>query len=446
MFVASLSRQEFVDLFRDSHSIRVEETASPASALRLRDRSEIGCVWTDRHSVAAGLPSAVVIPQDEHRDFLAWCSSYLAPLSPITALSRLVDLDLVEDFDDSRSPEIGRAEGPFVGAILGEAFALQRLGERSASPGLASCMSTFSYALARCVAAGYRHSLLDSLPRRWTFCSDIVEDGVRPLDAVELDLHHQFLLGIHRFNEDRSGPSRAALPRGLQGACLDLAKKGELSRATARRLGLGLVDSRDSSALNREERFLAFQRYGEALSANRAEREVHSFCLGYLANSISPGSFNHIDLLIPYLQSFKTAAVWYGICAGFGSRRTLLASAEGLGWRVLRELLHWDRLWERPRSDISIGELEVWPDTLKTIRTNISGLLNVEVLPTCSVLFRRADVMRLNPSGQQIEMFQPSHPGRPLALLANLRRDIDDLESMLKGAPPLRRDTRGRSD
>ena len=95
---------------------------------------------------------------------------------------------------------------------------------------------------------------------------------------------------------------------------------------------------------------------------NRLDVLTSSFLAGLLADQISPGSFEHVDLLLPYLNQYPTALIWYGLCAGLHPDSEVQQVGNCLGRRLVRDLLASDPILSRPKYDIAVRELEVHLD------------------------------------------------------------------------------------
>ena len=79
-----------------------------------------------------------------------------------------------------------------------------------------------------------------------------------------------------------------------------------------------------------------------------------SFLAGLLADQIGPGSFEHVELLLPYLNQYPTALIWYGLCAGLHPDSEVQQVGNCLGRRLVRDLLAPDPILSRPKYDIAV--------------------------------------------------------------------------------------------
>jgi hypothetical protein len=81
------------------------------------------------------------------------------------------------------------------------------------------------------------------------------------------------------------------------------------------------------------------------------------FLLAYLASAVSPGTLDHIQLILPFVRSFPDILLWYGLLAGISSKGSLGRSADELARRVLRELERDSDFLTAPSCDIALSEL-----------------------------------------------------------------------------------------
>jgi hypothetical protein len=159
----------------------------------------------------------------------------------------------------------------------------------------------------------------------------------------------------------------------------------------------------------REHRVRTFERVLK--QPNRLDTLTSSFLAGLLADQIAPGTFEHVDLLMPYLSQYPMALTWYGLCAGLNADSEVQQVGNCLGRRLVRDLLIPDSIVARPRYDLSIGELEVYLDREAPIEFRVAGQnhIAVELLPGVPAYMRWPAKDSL-PSGslsvQQRDIFQ----------------------------------------
>jgi hypothetical protein len=111
--------------------------------------------------------------------------------------------------------------------------------------------------------------------------------------------------------DDRSG-----VPPFIWETCLELQSGQEVKRSWGLLADSGVLPQQLLGELRgpREHRVRVFERVLHG--PNRLDALTSSFLAGLLADQVGPGTFEHIDLLLPYLDRYPTALVWYGLCAG----------------------------------------------------------------------------------------------------------------------------------
>jgi hypothetical protein len=140
-------------------------------------------------------------------------------------------------------------------------------------------------------------------------------------------------------------------------ACIEIINQGYVSVSIAQRLGSAFVEANEAMHDARDKRVAALDRFLKTIDGNSNVRET-SFAIGYLASRISPGSMAHFQILLPLVNVFPSALLWYGALAGLVRDSGLvLQEFGGVGRRLLVALLDETPLLSRPECDISDFEL-----------------------------------------------------------------------------------------
>ena len=191
-------------------------------------------------------------------------------------------------------------------------------------------------------------------------------------------------------------------------ACWQILKHGAIHQSEWNALTRGIPELshlRGELEGPREDRLSLFERAVKALPrSQKTGNATAEFLCGYLASCISPGTLDHINILLPYLDTLPSLLLWYGLCAGLLSSNSLESEFDGLIRRVKRELLRDDYFLQSPSCDISFAELEVISASardLTDMRVSATGLLVVELFPCVNAQFRlrQADGVSEAPSG-----------------------------------------------
>ena len=138
---------------------------------------------------------------------------------------------------------------------------------------------------------------------------------------------------------DRAMPRANGVPPLIWEACRELQSERETNHSWRMLVEAGMIPDQVLSELRgpREHRLRAFERILK--SPQRPDTLITSFLAGLLADQLSPGSLGHVDLLLPYLNQYPTALMWYGLCAGLHPDSEVQQVGNCLGRRLVRDLL-----------------------------------------------------------------------------------------------------------
>jgi hypothetical protein len=328
------------------------------------------------------LPDVVVVRPDEMREFIAWATTVIDGYRPFTAFFKVVDRKQAELAIEDREPRLDRLENPLVGLILGETLTLSANQESISALSLLPCESTYSFSFARAFALGchQRSSNGDPIAAPWALARRLTRQTPRRLGDESLQTA---LSVITALAADTKRADHLNIPEFIRETCCELYSQGEVKRSWSvlgnrlPSLDLLMKDMRGP----RELRVLTFERVlGEP---NDLDTPTSSFLAGLLANQVAPGTFDHVDLLVPYLPKYPMALVWYGLCAGLYSDSEVQQVGNCIGRRIVRDLLVPDPLVSRPKYDISIAELEVCLDREVAIEFRVASQnhIAVEIVP-----------------------------------------------------------------
>src|SRR5260370_9656370 len=116
------------------------------------------------------------------------------------------------------------------------------------------------------------------------------------------------------------------------------------------------------------------------------DRVTSSFGAGLLMSQVAPGTLDHFKIIQPLSSDLPLAFMWYGVFAGLHEKTTILNYGDGIGRRIVRELIRPEDFLERPNCDIAVAELEVLSRDVSDsdFRAGLSRNLEVDV-PPCHV-------------------------------------------------------------
>ena len=403
MWIKPSSRKELIDLaspVRRPVAGASEIGRTGTVQIKQLGGTELFFLWDENPEKAAQFPSAIVIPEPEQREFFAWTATFLEYFRPLTAYSRVLDINLLPLLlnEGPWLPAQDRLQLPFVGLILGEV-----LGELEARTELANifpiaCFSTYSYVAARSLVVLPLLCDPATLAQKWSGALRLTGQPRRRLSPGALE---QVWAVALRAAADLFAPvpvSHLHVNEKLVEAAQELFRSGDIDVRTWRRLTNNIAEFdrvRESMRGSREERVLSCERALDTLRRlGPGEMIPADFLAGYLVSRINPGTLEHVPLLRHHLADFPMATLWYGFCAGCQPNGEILNVGNGLGRRVLRDVVLPERIWGRPSCDIALSELQVLANDggqAVSFRQERSGYLKVELVPGVCVHLRSPD-------------------------------------------------------
>jgi hypothetical protein len=399
MLVKAVSRKSFLDVLQARGAFERTELDYTEQISSRRNPDEIQLVWADgdakrgngRHSVSVpALPQVIVVGMENRRDFLAWVWTYLAEFRPLTAYTRVLDIDELRPFLELKdAPQLENLEEACLGLILAEAATYHNRHEKRLTITPLSCVGTCSHAMARALALSQDRGLenYQTVASRWMKARDLTKQQQLRLKPEGLALPWRVLLAIYN-NQLGRQQSTSDVPDGIYATCLSMFRDSEIDSGNWDRLTREyprLRDAKREMTGPREGRVLFFEQFLISLAQSHLpDSSFRDFLCGFLASQIGPGTLDYLQLLMPQLEQFPTALLWYGLCSGLQRRSSLYGFAGGLGRRVLREIIRKESVFDSPQADIALSELEVLTasDTAAMdFRTGAQGILAVEILP-----------------------------------------------------------------
>ena len=409
MFAAGTTREEFLGI------VQGEKLSS--NLFHQRDRIDAGfsgdmlLLWAEEPREEL-FPSAVVLRRGEVRDFLAWAATYLTSLRPFTAFCRVSDLETAVDFTRRRERRAPRdLQSALVGVILGEAAAQGEV-ETARDLTVRNCLTTCSYVIAKSLWLGTNESGLDQAGSAWVRAREITRQPRFRAPFSELRSIRRVVATIFEGSKHSYMQAPNDLPPGIFDLCLSLYHGAVPDQSLLERLGrefqtmFELVPRVQDT---REQRVVMLESALQGLSQVKEGRKA-AFIAGYFVSQIAPGTMDHLGLLKRVARSLPSAYIWYGLCAALQQPNNLANFGNGLGRRILREIIRAEDFLDKPKCDVALQELEMlkgdlWPSGLKT---TVLGQMDIEISPcvvTSMDLEGRAEnVGELFPS--QIELFE----------------------------------------
>ena len=337
--------------------------------------TELILFWRTKPEDNPSHPHAILAA--DYADFVAWASTYLSTFRPVTGFFRVLtanDFELfLSDPNDIGSHGLANV---FAGLILAEAY-LRSMQEATDTTitSLGTLPTTCSFAVARTFALRCERAYTNIIDRWRHLMAQIHSSSPYADQMSEIWNCIAAMSGM-------SAPSERELL--LVAACREIREAGHIRKESWHLLSRCLPDVVDADArlLNaRELRVTRLDNVVESiLSTDIPDPVITAFVIGYLFSQIAPGTLDHLHLTRRVTAKLPGAVMWYGLCAGLYPHTAVQDFRNGLVRRALRDIEAWEPFVERPRSDISLGELSA------------SGVTNTQEL-----LRRRSLVVELAP-------------------------------------------------
>ncbi len=384
MWALPADRKLLLDLFGRQSLPQGAGIADPRQSQLLETREELVLLWASEPPTSLQgehLPDAIMVRSHQTREFIAWITTIAGGYRPFTAFVRIIDLESAQHVLEPRTPSLGKFESAVAGLIIAEALTLSGAQRSVAALSLLPCASTYSYSFARGLSLGYVQNGGDPIAAPFGLARKLTRQPGRRLadDVLSTSLKILASLAADSAILDRSG----RVPPFIWETCRELQSQQEVSRSWGLLTDSGVLPQQLFDELRgpREQRVRAFERI--LRSPHRLDALTSSFLAGLLVDQIGPGSFEHVDLLLPYLDQYPTALLWYGLCAGLHPDSEVQQVGNCLGRLLVRDLLAPDPILSRPKYDIALGELEVHLDREEPLefRTASQNHIAVELLP-----------------------------------------------------------------
>jgi len=419
MFFAKADKKSFLDLLQSRNAKDIFSIQQFPLIPSLKDE-ELLLIWKDEPSHNNYFPIYICTPTGKEKELIAWTSTYLKTLKPVTAFTRIIDINEFEMLQHTKPMDLPiQIENVLVGSIIGEIFELYKYGSIKHQNSMAA-RSTFSYAIAMAYILNSPYNKME-IARRYDTVRKLAYLSIRPSYSTYLQGIWQNLLSAIVANlDDNNFFQERLFFYPIKNVLNSIANGLEITRAQIAEILHHPIDFPEipSTYSKIEVRVEQYEKVCEILTSNK---QIHpqsaSFTIACLANQITPGSFKHQALLEPYFRNYPGVYIWYGICAGLTQNSDIMSYNYGLGWRISRQLLSKSIVFESPTSDISFNEFDLLlkldnPDT--SFNTDYANSLTIELVPGISTLVSWPPKSELRESSYskqtQLELdFKPSN-------------------------------------
>jgi hypothetical protein len=391
MWAATVSREEFLGIIQ-GELVRTKGAREIESLEHWHDTSGIVLLWADDPSLYT-FPSVVLVSDDKQNDFLAWVAGFLSGIRPFTAFCRVTDLPTAKSLMKARPQKPPqRTLAALVGAVVGEATSYTRGSRLERPAAFRACASTLSFAVLKALCVGLNVEV-DFIGRLWLIARRLTNQQALPVDLDDVRQPLGALLAVLEGGTLSYGHEIEGLPRGLSELFFEYAQTGRMRENSFADLGRSFDGLQDASVHMQDTREHRIQYLDHALRqvALSRDKQAAAFLAGLLTSQVAPGSFDHLKLLQQYSPALPLAFMWYGVFAGLHEKTTMLNFADGIGRRLVREIIRPENLLDSPHCDVSVAELQVLSRDVAEVdlRTTSSAHLEIELLP-CVVSSMRA--------------------------------------------------------
>lgn len=383
MWYRSVNRKDVMELFHTPFSERPSGKISVSTSIprSFATSDSILLGWGKNPSKHPSLPCLAVTSDTELRDLLAYLNANPQGPSPITSFCRFLSKDDFFQYSESSLFAIESSQlTPFIALSYAESLVLSDRQIKFTDLSPAMCQRTLSFTWAKAIAAKVPASQLGTLVEAWTSCYSMTSDNHRAARVEEtvsalfsvLRVITGLLLGIEGDSPEEIF-CRALFERSKQ------EQEIAWQRLSSELPGIATLTA--ISEATREERGQFFQQ------AVRAE--ARPFVLALLAAQISPGTLEHIEIVLA--QKDPKVAFWYVTLASIVRPQSVLSSNFSLGLKLERLASRSTQLDNYPECDLSYTELRVIARLgLEHLNKRLqhAGELSVELTPLVTALFR----------------------------------------------------------
>jgi hypothetical protein len=470
MYIQNVDRKQLIDILAGK-AISNGAVASAANEFPVYPPllDEMYLIWEENPKKLKELPAIIVVNDEMVRDFFAWTSTFIAMLRPFSAYIRVLPFKLLSDFKNiPPKPSLKGIEEICAAVIISESLSIspERTTGHLLNPLV--CSSTFSHCMARALALGGSFDNLEYLSERLFDARRLTSQPQRKLDlgsvmavwhvianlnttsnSKSIYNNYKYKLSKNDTYTDSSWKQSllSTLPSNNKNAntliyyldyILEACQQYEISSDISDSLfdkltnyDNAFVSMKQDMLESLERRVVCFNKILSSDFFNQPEIPlVKSFICGYVASRVSPGSLLHSDLIWPHINKYPAALLWYGLFAGLTPKNDVLTSFDGLGRRLIRDLLDSSNLFDQPRSDISLEELEVFlleNSRISNFRRGSTNHVAVELAPCITTALRWPDTDRKNQQTTIQDSVKSDTPSDLFSELGIYIKKIEDL-------------------
>ncbi|WP_313248660.1 hypothetical protein [Stenotrophomonas acidaminiphila] len=396
-----VSQRELIEVFVGAKRLVAQRVASYERHPAMPEET-MALFWTEDPSVVQALPFLILVPPSKFKKVAALVASTPGQPFPFSAATRIVPANYSSDTQTAIARR-RMALRAVAGLVLAEMSTIQEK-VPVAELSLSLLRNSFPFIFGRILSCAGVDGLNESLA---------VEKSVRELmrDSrtgvlIRSERSHFEMLSVAY--ELAGGESVSEIGR----FCSDLVSRGEASDVAWMKLAEPLgwkVPISQVARMNREDRLGCFLEINEIASGGTAL--IKEFCAAYMASLISPGTFDHLEMVRARASSGTVS--WYGFVAGLHRGGIAVQTGGSVCRKIFRDMTAAVDIFGPVTSDVSALELlgmdsknlhQLWQLSLS------QESIEVEVFPGLSLPFYRSHtrqyehVSMSSPANKQIDL------------------------------------------
>jgi len=461
MFTLKASRKQLLELLankRLGNNYNINKSSDFPRNTPHQD--EMYLIWEEDPNANDILPAAIIVNDQYVNEFYAWSSTFISTYRPFSAYIRVIPFSSVSNYSSMLiRPLLKNSTDVCAGIILAEAISNlpEKMSKQALNPLV--CASTYSYCLARALGLGLPFQELYNVSQKLSFARKLTSQPLRKLDANNINLvwYVVYYIFVNTLNNNRldtlisndiinklakhyndANLVKYSIEYILE-ACIEYKLSGEISNRLISKLSDFKIESsliKSEMHETRERRVVCFNNVVSSPEFSKIDSNItQSFLVGYLASLLSPGSLVYIDLVTQQLNKYPMALLWYGLFAGLNVDNDVMASFDGLGRRIVRDLLAPSNIFDQPQTDISIEELDVYftgDNKLLNFRRSYQNHIEIELAPCIKTSTRWYDSDKLNTQNTGNDHYKPETPEELLDALDKQVKVIEDIQRKLR--------------
>lgn len=406
MFYLSVKKQ-------DVQGVLARSLTSSFSELGRLDRSTVPesgewlLVWEERPHVPT-LPDFLLVGDERKAEVIAWFSTYMPSLRPISKYTAIVTGD---DWSQVVARKAKSPSAPQVrasaGVILVEAlFRSQgKLGASTVSRkiNVESLEETFSYAFFQGLLRGCNDTELRTIYRTWRACELLRggDEGAGRLVSRSASDAFRYLFGL---KSEEEGDTDLFGQQSVERIVMtEIAEQGEIAKETLARIAKSLkINAEEVYGVfsgPRERRIESLQSAITAIAKSKGITGAQSdFYSGLLFSMAAPGSIEYLSLLVETFKVARGMAIWYGVFAGLHPKSEVLDYGNGVAIGAITDVMR--SIYGSGKVEaISFEEYEILQTSKRVLewRAAAGTPLYIEIVPKVVTLIDAKGTAPLTP-------------------------------------------------